>query len=30
MIKKGDVYKNKKVFKIDVIDFNKTLVSKEE
>ena len=29
-IKKSDFYKNKKVVKIDAIDFNKTLVSKEE
>ena len=27
---KSDFYKNKKVIKIDDIDFNKTLVSKEE
>ena len=29
-IKKSDFYKNKKVVKIDAIDFNKILVSKEE
>ena len=29
-IKKSDFYKNKKVVKIDAINFNKTLVSKEE
>ena len=29
-IKKGDFYKNKKVAKIDDIDVNKILVSKEE
>ena len=28
--KKSDFYKNKKVTRIDDIDFNKTLVSKEE
>ena len=29
-VKKSDFYENKKVIKIDDIDFNKTLVSKEE
>ena len=29
-IKKSDFYKNKKAFKIDDIDVNKILVSKEE
>ena len=29
-IKKSDFYKNKKVVRIDAINFNKTLVSKEE
>ena len=29
-IKKSDFYKNKKIFNIDNIDVNKTLVSKKE
>ena len=29
-VKKSDFYKNKKVFQIDDIDVNKTLVSKKE
>ena len=29
-IKKSELYKNKKVFQIDDVDVNKTLVSKKE